>query len=122
MGPSGAVKITEVKNFANEVNYKCKPANYILQLSIRGSFDGVDVEFFDNKNKSLFKEKLKIVDELSFSDEDWRFTQEGTIIKKKDANYRKWFEKAAKIQLSYEDSVFYNASWENSAHTLEDCH
>jgi hypothetical protein len=109
-----SVRINEVKDFNSTKTYSCKEGNYIQKLSIEGNFKGITIQFLDDKAK-LVKE-FKNVDlkkSISYSDVNYQPVSQQEV-KKKDAFYQDWFEKASKIQMAYNDSIFYTATWKSN--------
>jgi hypothetical protein len=109
-----SVRINEVKDFNSTKTYSCKEGNYIQKLSIEGDFKGITIQFLDDKAK-LVKE-FKNVDlkkSISYSDVNYQPVSQQEV-KKKDAFYQDWFEKASKIQMAYNDSIFYTATWKSN--------
>lgn len=109
-----SVQIKEVKGFNELKKYQCKKGNYIQKLSIEGNFKDLQIQFLD-KNEQVVKEfkHLNLSNSISFSDVNYQPVSQQEV-KKKDADYQEWFEKAHAIKLSYKDSVFYEATWENN--------
>ena len=114
-----SVKIKEVKDFNTTKSYTCEKGNYIQKLTIEGMFNGIDVRFLDSKEKIVqeFK-KYNLQNSVSYSDVDYQPVNQQEQ-KRKDKFYQAWFEKACKIQLVYNDSVFYTATWKNNGYFVQ---
>jgi hypothetical protein len=112
--PDNSVKISEVKNFNETKTYKCKQGNYIQKLTIEGDFNGINIQFLDAKDK-LIKEfkNYDLKKSVSYSDVNYQPVSQQQV-EKKDKDYQKWFAKASKIQMTYNDSIFYSANWKNN--------
>jgi hypothetical protein len=109
-----SVKITEVRDFNKTKSFNCKKGNYIQKLTIEGIFNGIDIQFLDSKDKIVkeFK-KFDLQNSVSYSDINYQPVNQQEQ-KKKDNFYQDWFEKANKINLIYNDSIFYTASWKSN--------
>ena len=107
------VKTTEVKDFIETKSYSCADGNYIQKLTIEGVFNGITIQFTDDKDK-VVKEfnNYNLVDAVTYSGIDHQPSDGG--IEKKDKFYQEWFEKASKINLMYNDSIFYSGKWKSS--------
>ena len=107
------VKIEEVKDFNDKKSYTCAEANYIQKLTVEGVFNGITIQFMDEKDK-LVKEfkNVNLENSLSYSTVDHIAADGGT--EKKDKFYQQWFEKASKINLVYNDSTFFSGKWKSN--------
>lgn len=114
-----SAKIKEVKDFKTTKSYTCEKGNYIQKLTIEGMFNGIDIRFLDSKEKIVqeFK-KYNLQNSVSYSDVDYQPVNQQEQ-KRKDKFYQTWFEKACKIQLVYNDSVFYTATWKNNGYFVQ---
>lgn len=108
-------KITEIRDFHKTASYTCKQGNYIQRLDLEGVFNGIDIQFLDDKNKLLKEFKnYNLQNVASFSALDYQPNGGGGTVEKKDKNFHEWFEKAGALKMLYKDSVFYSATWKNS--------
>lgn len=109
-----SVKISEVKDFNKTKSFNCKNGNYIQKLTIEGIFNGIDIQFLDTKDKIVKEYKnFDLQKSVSYSDVNYQPVNQQEQ-KLKDKFYQDWFEKANKLQLIYNDSVFYSATWKNN--------
>ena len=108
-------KTFEVKDFNKTRQFKCEEGNYIQKLTIEGNFDGINIQFLDAKDKVLKELKnFNLNGNTTFSQIDHRSNEGGSNEDVKDKFYQEWFEKAGKLNLIYEDSIFYTATWKNN--------
>ena len=114
MTPDNSAKVNEIKDFNETKFYTCKEGNYIQKLSIEGNFNGINIQFLDNKSK-LVKEfkNVDLKNSLSYSDMNHQSVDQ-LQVHRKDAFFQDWFEKASKIQMAYNDSIFYTATWKSN--------
>jgi hypothetical protein len=112
------VKIEEVKDFNDKKSYTCAEANYIQKLTVEGVFNGITIQFMDDKDK-LVKEfkNVNLENSLSYSTVDHIAADGGT--EKKDKFYQDWFEKASKINLVYNDSTFFSGKWKSNGWSIQ---
>lgn len=109
------VKITEIKDFNTTKSYTCAKGNYIQKLTVEGVFNGITIQFNDDKGK-LVKElkNYNLIDAISFSTIDYQPTDGGGTKEKKDNDYQEWFIKASTINLLYDDHIFFSGKWKSS--------
>jgi hypothetical protein len=112
--PDNSARINEIKDFNETKSYTCKDGNYIQKLSIEGNFKGITIQFLDDKAKLLKEFKnVHLKNSLSYSDVNHQSVEQ-LQVQRKDAFYQDWFEKASKIQMAYNDSIFYTATWKSN--------
>jgi len=109
-----------VKDFNKTKTYNCNTGNYIQKLSIDGNFKGINIQFLDAKDK-LVKEfkNYNLETSVIYSDINYQSLGDGLTKDIKDKFFQDWFNKSSKIQLLYEDSVFYSANWKNSGWSIQ---
>ena len=114
------VRIFEVKDFNKTKTFNCNTGNYIQKLSIEGDFKGINIQFLDAKDK-LVKEfkNYNLEANVSYSDINYQSSGDGLTKDIKDKFFQDWFNKSSKIQLLYEDSVFYSANWKNNGWSIQ---
>jgi hypothetical protein len=112
-----SAKIEEVKNIEKNETFKCNKGEYIQKLIIEGKFNGIDIRFLDAKDQIIkeFK-KFNLNKNITYSGINKQpFNTE--IKSLKDKYYQNWFDKTNRIQLLYNDSVFYSLKWKNNNQT-----
>ena len=114
-----SAKITEVKDFDKTKTYNCQKGNYIQKLTIEGVFNGINIQFLDNKDK-LIKEfkNYNLMNTVSYSGINYQPVSQQEV-QKKDEFYQDWFDKSSKIKLLIGDSVFYSANWKNNGWSVQ---
>ncbi|MBM3160348.1 MAG: hypothetical protein FJZ66_03345 [Bacteroidetes bacterium] len=119
MMEDNSAKIKEVKDFNSTKSFACKKGNYIQKLTIEGVFNGIDIKFLDAKDNVVqeFK-KYNLQNSISYSDVDYQPVNQ-VEKERKDKFYQPWFEKANKIQLIYNDSIFYTGTWKSNGHFIQ---
>jgi len=115
-----SVRVFDVKDFNKTKTYNCNTGNYIQKLSINGNFKGINIQFLDAKDK-LVKEfkNYNLETSVIYSDINYQSLGDGSTKDIKDKFFQDWFNKSSKIQLLYEDSVFYSANWKNSGWSIQ---
>ncbi len=113
-------RVIELKKFNNTKKHNCGKGRYIQKISIDGTFDKINIQFLDSKGNILEEmSQYPLNGSVEFTTENLKCgdCMESEI---KDKNYKAWFEKAAKLNLSYQDSIFYSAEWNSSATRFRD--
>ena len=109
-------RITPLKNFDNANTYTCSKGAYIQKVVISGNCKNINLKFFNAKDE-IVKDlnDFMLADEVVFETEIVHNPGSGTCEEKKGPNHTAWFRNATKMTLSYNDSVFYSASWKSSS-------
>ena len=69
----------------------------------------------DEKDKVLEDIKDFNLDKSASFTAGYVYCEDGSHAERKDKNYKSSFDKASKVTIAYEDSIFYSASWKNSS-------
>jgi hypothetical protein len=108
-------RITRLKNFDNANTYTCSKGAYIQKVVISGNCKNINLKFFNAKDE-IVKDlnDFTLEDEVEFETEIIHNPGSGSCEEKKGPNHAAWFRDVTKMTLSYNDSVFYSASWQSS--------
>jgi hypothetical protein len=108
--------VKQLKNFDNSKIHRCSKGAYIQKVSILGNCGNLNLQFFNKKGDII--EDLKncaLENKVEFETEIVYNPEDGSCGEKKGPNHKDWFRNVSKMTISYEDSVFYSASWKSSS-------